>query len=176
MSTRATARHTAVVYAGFWIRVWATVVDSVLAACILWPLMLLIPGAVTTHSNQIALDNALAMYTSVEILLPWPAQFFFTWVLPAIAIIVFWCFRSATPGKMLVSAKIVTADTGAKPSKKQLIGRYLGYFVSTLPLGLGLLWVAFDPRKQGWHDKLARTAVVRTRKDPMPHFATDEAD
>jgi len=26
---------------------------------------------------------------------------------------------------------------------------------------LGLVWVAFDRRKQGWHDKLAGTVVIR---------------
>jgi uncharacterized RDD family membrane protein YckC len=64
---------------------------------------------------------------------------------------------------MVVSAKIVDAKTGGKPTTQQLVVRYLGYFVSTIPLGLGLLWVAFDPRKQGWHDKMAGTVVVRPR-------------
>ncbi len=39
--------------------------------------------------------------------------------------------------------------------------RYIGYFLSALPLDFGFLWIAFDARKQGWHDKLAST-VVRT--------------
>ncbi|MDH4312499.1 MAG: RDD family protein, partial [Gammaproteobacteria bacterium] len=39
----------------------------------------------------------------------------------------------------------------------------LGYYVSMLPLMAGIVWVAFDPRKQGWHDKLAGTVVVRPR-------------
>jgi uncharacterized RDD family membrane protein YckC len=38
--------------------------------------------------------------------------------------------------------------------------RYLGYFVSALPLGLGFFWVAWDKRKQGFHDKLAKTVVI----------------
>ncbi len=46
-------------------------------------------------------------------------------------------------------------------SNGQAIGRYLAYYVSSIPLGLGLLWVAFDRRKQGWHDKLAGTFVIR---------------
>jgi len=49
-----------------------------------------------------------------------------------------------------------------------LIGRYFGYFLASIPLGLGLLWVAFDKRKQGWHDKLAGTVVIReTRPEPV---------
>jgi uncharacterized RDD family membrane protein YckC len=43
-----------------------------------------------------------------------------------------------------------------------LLIRYIGYYLSTIPLLLGLIWVAVDPRKQGWHDKLAGTAVVST--------------
>jgi len=36
--------------------------------------------------------------------------------------------------------------------------------VSMIPLFLGMIWVAFDARKQGWHDKLAGTVVVRNRR------------
>jgi len=32
-----------------------------------------------------------------------------------------------------------------------------------LPLFLGIVWVAFDRRKQGWHEKLAGTVVVRPK-------------
>ncbi len=62
---------------------------------------------------------------------------------------------------MLVHARIVDAATDADADTGQLVLRYLGYYVSAIPFGLGFLWVAFDPRKQGWHDKIARTVVVR---------------
>jgi uncharacterized RDD family membrane protein YckC len=42
-----------------------------------------------------------------------------------------------------------------------LIGRYFAYYLSTILLGLGFLWIIWDPKKQGWHDKLAGTVVVR---------------
>ena len=64
---------------------------------------------------------------------------------------------------MVISAKIVDAQTGEKPSLGQFIGRYFAYYVSTIPFGLGLIWVAFDRRKQGWHDKLAGTVVIRKK-------------
>ena len=76
----------------------------------------------------------------------------------------FWMYRQATPGKMVIRARIVDARNGGQPDTRQLVIRYLGYYVSTLPLLLGFVWVAFDPRKQGWHDKLAHTVVVRPRK------------
>jgi len=98
------------------------------------------------------------------------ADFILTWVAPAIAVIVFWMNKQATPGKMALSVRIVDVTTGGPPSAGQCIGRYLAYYVSTIPLALGLIWVAFDNRKQGWHDKLAGTVVIRSKKhrpDPV---------
>jgi uncharacterized RDD family membrane protein YckC len=92
-----------------------------------------------------------------------PADLLLNWVLPAVAVILFWNYRQATPGKMAIGARIVDAKTGGKPSTGQLIGRYFGYFVSSIPLLLGLIWVGIDQRKQGWHDMLAGTLVVRPK-------------
>ena len=82
----------------------------------------------------------------------------------------FWIKFQATPGKMLIASKIVDARTGNPPTKGQYVGRYLAYFISLLPLGLGFFWVAFDKRKQGWHDKLAGTVVIRNKKQNLPFF------
>jgi uncharacterized RDD family membrane protein YckC len=123
-------------------------IDSLLAAALCLPLVSWIYGS---------------DYWMSPALIQGPADFLISWVLPAVAIVMFWIYRQATPGKMAISARIVDARTGGKPSVGQLIGRYLGYFVSMFPLFIGLIWVAFDPRKQGWHDKLAGTVVVRPR-------------
>jgi uncharacterized RDD family membrane protein YckC len=90
-------------------------------------------------------------------------------------VLLFWIYRQATPGKIAIGARIVDAESGANPSARQLVGRYLGYYVSIVPLMLGIFWVAFDPRKQGWHDKLAGTVVVRPKhRGPVPvHFGSD---
>ena len=65
---------------------------------------------------------------------------------------------------MAIAARIVDAKTGGKPSNAQLITRYAGYFLAIIPLFAGLVWVAFDSRKQGWHDKLAGTVVIRPKQ------------
>ncbi|HET9865375.1 MAG TPA: RDD family protein, partial [Steroidobacteraceae bacterium] len=106
--------------------------------------------------RQIGLVESDAMFAGT-------ADVLLNYVLPAIAIILFWIARAATPGKMALSMKIVDADTLGPMSKGQAIGRYLSYYLSMFGLMLGFLWVAFDPRKQGWHDKLAGTVVIRTR-------------
>ncbi len=135
-------------YVGFWPRLGATLVDSLLIGIIIWPALMKIYGDAYWTTEQIILG---------------PADFLLSWVLPAIAVMAFWMVKQATPGKLLISAKIVDARTGGAPSTGQYIGRYLGYFVAILPLCIGLLWVAFDDRKQGWHDKLAGTVVIRPK-------------
>lgn len=135
-------------YAGFWIRVWASIIDSVLLAIIIFPLLTAVYG--TT-------------YWSSDSFIQGPIDLLLSWVAPAIAVVLFWISRQATPGKMAVGARIVDAKTGGKASTGQLLGRYAGYYLATIPLLLGLIWVAFDPRKQGWHDKLAGTVVVRKK-------------
>lgn len=91
-----------------------------------------------------------------------------SWIFPVITIIGFWIYRQSTPGKMAISAKIVDAKTGEKPTLQQFIVRYIGYFLASIPLGLGILWVAWDKRKQGWHDKLANTVVISKKNSGEP--------
>lgn len=142
-------------YAGFWIRVGATLIDTVLIVIITLPLLVSIYGWSYFDPERSGFAG--------------PADVLISWVLPAVAVILFWTHRQGTPGKMMLSLRIVDADSGASLSLWQGVGRYLGYFVSILPLGAGLIWVAFDKRKQGFHDKLAHTVVVRSKqRGPEP--------
>ena len=137
------------VYAGFWIRVGASIIDSILILLVIAPILTAIYGREYWVSESF-------IQGTWDVLL--------NYILPAIAIVIFWIYRSATPGKMLLGLTIVDANTGGKPSTGQFIGRYLGYYVSTIPLLLGLIWVGIDKRKQGWHDKLAGTVVIRNKE------------
>lgn len=137
-----------IIYVGFWARVAASVIDTIIIMAITMPILLAIYG------KEYLLGNSFIHGV---------ADFLISYLFPAIAVILFWMYKSATPGKMAIGAEIVDAKTFGKPSKGQLIGRYLGYYVSILPLLLGIIWVAFDPRKQGWHDKLAGTVVIQKR-------------
>ena len=62
--------------------------------------------------------------------------------------------------------RIVDARRYSRPSAAKLVGRYFSYYLSLIPFGLGFLWIAFDARKQGWHDKLAWTAVILEPRQP----------
>jgi len=153
------------VYAGFWIRVWASIIDSLLVMVVLFPLLSLIPGVSGSWADSGRLVNQYGQinYDAFGMSMPGPLYMLVFWVLPAAVVVVFWVLREATPGKMAIAARIVDARTGQHPSTVQYVGRYIGYFVSTFPFFLGLIWVGFDRRKQGWHDKLAGTVVIRRR-------------
>ncbi|MCK9623057.1 MAG: RDD family protein [Methylobacter sp.] len=142
-------------YAGFWIRTGATLIDTILILIITLPILTAIYGTDYWAGESIFLGfwDALLNY-----------------ILPAIAVIVFWVYKSATPGKMATKLTIVDAKTGGKPSTGQFIGRYLGYYISMIPLFLGIIWVGIDKRKQGWHDKLAGTVVIRSNKTEPVKF------
>ena len=138
-------------YAGFWLRLGAFLIDTLIVSVVVGIVLLAIFGR--SYLQLSAEGKTL-----------W-ADVLFQGVLPAIAAILFWRFRGATPGKMLLSAKIVDASTFGPPSTGKLIGRYFAYLVSIVPMFLGFLWIAFDKRKQGWHDKLAGTVVIRDEGD-----------
>jgi uncharacterized RDD family membrane protein YckC len=133
-------------YAGFWIRVGASLIDTILLVIIIGPILTAIYG------KSYWLDEAFVQGF-------W--DFVISYVLPAIAVVIFWVYKSATPGKMATRLTIVDAQTGGKPSPRQFVIRYIGYYLAALPLLLGLIWVGFDRRKQGWHDKLAGTVVLK---------------
>ncbi|EKF82833.1 hypothetical protein MCRH_1828 [Moraxella catarrhalis RH4] len=69
--------------------------------------------------------------------------------------------KGATPGKMLFGLQVRDAKTGQFISVPRALLRYFSYLISSVILCLGLIWVGFDKKKQGWHDKIAKTVVVK---------------
>lgn len=135
-------------YVGFWSRFWASIIDSILLIVISMPILYFIYGAQYFDSDE---------------LIQGTPDFIMSYAFPLIATVLFWIYKSATPGKLALSAKIVDAKTGNAPTPTQSVIRYLGYYLSLFPLGLGFFWVAWDKKKQGWHDKIAGTVVIRPR-------------
>ena len=71
----------------------------------------------------------------------------------------FWVWRGQTPGKMLLGIKLIRED-GSDVTIGVALLRYLGYIVSGAVILIGFIWIAFDSRKQGFHDRMAETYVV----------------
>ncbi|RJS94297.1 RDD family protein [Salinisphaera sp. Q1T1-3] len=171
MAERHPPAHTtpkASAHAGLRIRVWAALIDSALFLIVVFPILGWLlptargpsvhPGDLISPDGHINPDTPSAL----GLLWPTPLHTLVYWILPAIVIVRFWRTRDGTPGKMAIHARIVDAPTGEAPTTRQLILRYIGYHAATLPFDLGLAWLGIDGRKQGWHDEIARTVVIRT--------------
>jgi uncharacterized RDD family membrane protein YckC len=85
---------------------------------------------------------------------------FIAFVISVSYFVYFWGTGS-TPGMRLFHLRVADATTGAPIGFGRAALRYLGYIISVLICYIGLIWAAFDGRKQGWHDKIANTVVLQ---------------
>jgi uncharacterized RDD family membrane protein YckC len=152
-------------YAGFWIRVLASIIDSII---IFVPGVIIFAvvegqtlsnyGACVTAANE---NGALVTQCLTTLL-----NSFGLWELGAVVVqflyfVILWSQFGGTFGQRMLGLHVVDAGNGQNIGIGRAIGRFVGYLISTFALDIGLIWVAFDPRKQGWHDKIASTFVVR---------------
>ena len=131
-------------YVGFWLRVVATIIDS-----IIFFIMINIPAFFMFNIDLNAQQNAFDSFMLI--------------IIPMIFTLAFWVLFKATIGKMIIGAVIVDKDTGKKASAMQYFGRYIGYYVSILLLFIGFFWIGIYKKKQGFHDKIASTVVVKKK-------------
>jgi uncharacterized RDD family membrane protein YckC len=127
--------------AGFWIRSAALAIDLILVAVIFfWCLAPLLHGFFGNRA---------------------PGPF-----LPVLAIYgaILWKMRGSTVGGIIFGLKVVRLDDRPIDWGTAVV-RALACFLSLIVVGLGFIWVAFDPDKQSWHDKIAGTTVVRAPKE-----------
>ena len=68
-----------------------------------------------------------------------------------------------TAGMRILGIFIVRVDGTPFTMKQAALRHLVGYPLSTISFFLGFLWMLWDPRQQGWHDKLARTIVVMSK-------------
>ena len=132
-------------YAGFWIRTASAIIDSLIIIMALLPLVYVFYGDFSSMDQD---PN-------------WTFEILVQYLLPMIYTILLWIYIGGTPGKRLFRLKVLDAATGHKVTAGQAVLRYLGYYPAMIVFMIGIFWVAFDAKKQGWHDKMAKTVVVR---------------
>src|SRR5512140_1817661 len=145
-------------YGGFWRRSIALIIDEVILYFISLALFLVglialglkgeMLGRVMASSNGMTHGMGLfgLLYLASSLL---AGVTYFTW---------FHGVGGRTPGKMLLALRVIQAS-GERMTPRIAFLRWVGYLISGLVFCLGFLWVAFDGRKQGWHDKIAATVV-----------------
>lgn len=142
-------------YAGFWIRTGACLIDTFILFVITLPILWIY------YQGDWDLILGTGLSTNVSTL--W-FDLLANYALPFVYTMFVWMIWSSSPGKILLGLKIVDAESGQKLKFGQAVVRYLGYFPAIIVFFVGLIWVAFDGRKQGWHDKMAKTVVIRTNE------------
>lgn len=139
-------------YAGFWIRLAAYLIDGVLLAGFRLVLgIVLSVVAVFLNPNAVAdaQSSSVTLLSNVVGLLITFGYF-----------AGFWTLNGATYGQKWLGLRVLDANTLQPPRPGQAALRWIGLELSILLLCIGVIWVAFDGRKQGWMDKMAGTIVV----------------
>jgi uncharacterized RDD family membrane protein YckC len=134
-------------YAGFWLRVVAAIIDGVIVEIV----VLAVSFGIGYGMGSWGAGGDTAGVVGV--------------LLGLVIGIVYWCgmessARQATLGKMAVGIK-VTDLNGNRISFGRALGRYFAKIISAIILLIGFLMVAWTEKKQGLHDKIAGTLVVK---------------
>jgi uncharacterized RDD family membrane protein YckC len=143
-----------IVYAGFWKRVAASIIDSFVTTFVMWilmiPLFLLIGGGIEAMARVNDGSKVLLtlLYYGISLAIP---LVYMAWMHSS--------SNQATLGKMAVGIKVVRTD-GERISFLRAFGRYFAYILSSLLLFIGLIMAGFTERKQALHDFICDTLVV----------------
>jgi uncharacterized RDD family membrane protein YckC len=162
-------------YAGFWIRLAGYLLDAI--PLLVVSLLLLVPlfasamdvaasvprppAGVSVDSPEYRIYQQRVAERMTEAMSGMSIAIGFIQLFSIAYFVGFWTWRGQTPGMMLLGLRVARDTDGANPGFGRSLVRYVGYIVSSIALYIGFIWVAFDPRKQGWHDKMAGTVVVR---------------
>lgn len=131
-------------YGGFWIRAVAYIIDGILLS-----IVGRIIDAVLQVNPSDPSSGPYALASLVQLVI---AFAYFS---------LLWHYQGATLGQRIFKLRVVDANTGQPISIPKGLLRYVGLIISTLVCFIGLIWVAFDQRKQGWADKIAGTLVLQ---------------
>jgi uncharacterized RDD family membrane protein YckC len=133
-------------YAGFWRRVAAVLIDGLLLA------------AVTAPLTAAMVDDPYRWGGPGNVLSSAIGWLYFALMESS--------SRQATLGKMALGIRVTDLE-GERIGFGRATGRYFAKILSALILGIGFLMAAFTEKKQGLHDILAQTLVVRGQPVPM---------
>jgi uncharacterized RDD family membrane protein YckC len=130
------------VYAGFWIRVGAKIIDGIVLSAVGFALGIIGNFIISHVIARSILQNILSLVLTIG---------YTTYFLGS---------YGATPGKMACGLRVVRPDS-EKISYARACGRCFAEFVSSIILGIGYLMVIFDEEKRALHDRICDTRVVK---------------
>ncbi|HEX7455995.1 MAG TPA: RDD family protein, partial [Candidatus Nanoarchaeia archaeon] len=148
-------------YAGFWIRLLAAIIDGFILGIIGFIIMAIFGGLFGTamvtapEEPSVVTTSFLAgIFGTMQLLL---------WAIDIAYFVGLTGTYGATLGKMVLGLRVVGTNGQKISFGKAALREIIGKWISAIVFCLGYLWVAFDEKKQGWHDKIAGTYVVKVR-------------
>jgi uncharacterized RDD family membrane protein YckC len=160
------------VYVGFWRRFAATLIDWILFFFLYLALVAVFLSRIDIGTWRVFVDidpvSGQPLAPTGEILGATGAVlgalfaiFALLWLAHILYHVILWSWRGGTLGQLALGIQVRRESDGRRIGLGTAVLRYVGYFISTWALYIGLIWAAFDRRKQGWHDKIAGTLVIR---------------
>lgn len=143
-------------YAGFWIRFVAVIIDSVIVSVVSFVASIVLGFVIGFLAG---ITGAAVDYSQGG---PFTYLIYLISILVSVGYFVYGWGMGATRGQRFFRIAVVDAETGRPIGFGRAGMRYFGYVISALACYIGLIWAAFDPKKQGWHDKIAGSVVVLT--------------
>ena len=138
---------TQVRYGGFWIRVAAYIIDAIILGII--GAIIATALGVNFSDPNVAQNGRYQSASGLNLVV---AFIYFAGL---------WTVMGGSLGQRILGMRIVDANSGAPIGFGKAALRALGLYISFLVCFIGVIWVAFDARKQGWMDKIGGTVVVR---------------
>ncbi len=140
-----------IIFAGFWRRTAAYLLDAVLAFMLLLPYTYLLE-----YWLRPQFGDAKLLYGLTEFLL--------SDTIVMALIVIFWVKQGATPGMMLLDIRVIDATSGKWPGWKQATARLFMRMLAIMTI-VGILLLIWDRQKQALHDKICTTLVVDAQED-----------
>jgi uncharacterized RDD family membrane protein YckC len=157
-------------YAGFWIRAVAWIIDGVILGVIttiLWTVVIAIAAGIGfgVAGSGVAADGTITEQEAAILGVGIASAFIFlaimTILVTALYFVLLWTRRGATIGQSILGLRVVRQSDGGPIGWGTSIIRYIVLYIGFAIIYLGVIWVAFDDRKRGWHDLAANTYVVK---------------
>lgn len=143
-------------YAGFWVRLAAYVLDSVVVFFALLVVRLAVSGVMAAAKDTVLAGNLLFQYNLKDIVL---------YVSEALYFILCTYYTGTTLGKKAMNLRVVRADGGEKLGLFTVVYREtVGRFLCSVIMGAGYLMAGIDKEKRGLHDILCDTRVIYAKK------------
>lgn len=132
-------------FGGFWIRVLASILDSLIIG---------IPLGILAFVF-VFFTKSLSLAYAIQLI--------------AIIVMIYMeGVKGGTPGKLILGLRVVNENSEFIGITKAIL-RFVGKILSAILLGIGFLMIAWDKKKQGLHDKIAKTFVIFKTGEIQPH-------